>query len=445
MAENKGEYRVISVDLSVPETPKFTEPRGGEGLILYGADNMYPDYLIYLYKNSPKHNSVINHKVRYATSAGFAVKRLGKTMQHIAGFQALINVKNDKGDTLNNLAQKTCLEYEIFNGFALEMIWTNNGKRVVPYHIPFNLIRCFIEKGKLRYCYLPSWKGVLNLDAAKNKQGYKEFDAFGTNKKGSELLYYREFRPVESGESDAYPIPYYIGAINYIECDIEVATYCVNGIYNDFGGNKMVTFTNGEPQNEEQKAMIESKFKRKFAGAKNARRIILNFVNDPNQKPIIDTLGTEELGQQFEVLNKQIRGELFTAHNVTNAALFGIPTEGALSGRNELMDGYELFNALWTVPRQQTILNEFESIFTAQGLVPDLYFNSVKPLGLQFSENVIVQMLDAEDLKNKVYEQLGITRKADKTKVQLGSDLSDEDLNLKLLGITIYVFKEKKN
>jgi len=435
------EYRILSVDLSAPEPPKFVEPRSGEGLILYGEDNMYPDYLISLYESSPKHNSLINHKVRYATSAGFAVKKLGKSMEHIAGFNAIINEKNDKGDNLNRIGAKCDLDFEIFDGFCAQMIWTKNGKKAVPYHMPFNLVRAFIvkegssenAKTRMKYCYLPNWKNVKTLDVAKGKPGYKEFDPFGTNKTGNELLYYKSFRPTKSGESDAYPIPYYIGAIPYIECDIEVAAYCVNGIHNDFGGNKMITFTNGAPQNEEQKNLIENKFKRKYAGGKNARRVILNFVDSADQKPIIDTMGTEEIGQQFEVLNKQIREELFTAHNVTNAAIFGIPTEGALSGRNELLEGYELFNAIWTVPRQNILECEFEYMFTAQGLVPDLYLQPVKPLGFQFSENVIVQALDAEDLKNEVYKQLGMTRKKDQVKTILSSEVNEEELNLKYL------------
>lgn len=426
---------LIEVNLAGVELPKFTEPRGGEGLILYGEDNLYPDYLIDLYLGSPKHNSIINHKVRYATGAGFAAKVLGKSMPAISGFSAIINDRNKKGEDLNSIVKRCALDYEIHNAIAIEMIWLKNGKKAIPYYIQWSLLRTVLMKdGSFKYCYLPNWTGVRSYDAAKSKKEFREFDLYGTNKTGSEILVYKESRPVKSGESDAYPIPYYIGAIPYIECDVEVASYCLNGIHNDFSGSKMITLTNGMPETPEKQRAVEDKFKRKHTGAKGNRRILLNFVDNADQKPIIDELGSDDIGAQFEILNKQIREELFTAHNITDPTLFGIPNPSGAFSKDETNEKFRLFTALWTTPRQVAIIAEFNRIFTEQGLTPELYLQAVKPAAIQLSEQALMQLLSADDLKNIAYEQTGITRKEDKvsgTGMKLSAELSDEDNFLK--------------
>lgn len=445
---NKTDWNnsIIAVDLSVAEPPKFVEPRGGQGLILYGEDNLYPNYLINLYESSPKHGSIINHKVRYATGKGWAVKKLGKSLGQISGFMNLIKKKNSKGDNLKKLAKKCYQDYEIFNGYCYGVIWQKNRKSVSEiYHLHFGLIRKFIEgKGDnavVRYAYLPDWTNVRNLDQAKSKQGYKEFDAYDPETgSGTQIYYYSEPRPIKSGESDAYPIPYYIGAIPYIETDVEVSYYCANGIQNEFWGSQMITFTNGSPQNEEQKRVIEQTFNKRYGGTKNARRVIINFVDDEKQKPIVDKLSQEKIGEQFEQLNKQVREEIFTAHSVTNPAIFGVSNgeSNVIGGsKQDRIADYDLFDATWTKPRQEQMEESFNDFFESQGMHPELYLITSKPYDIEFSEAVVKEFMDKEDIRELVYKQVGITPKADRIGVNLSKDGIDHLVRLASEGDTI--------
>ena len=52
---------LITVKFAQAEQPKFEERRG-KGYIEFGANNNYPDYLLNLYNESPKHGAIIKGK-----------------------------------------------------------------------------------------------------------------------------------------------------------------------------------------------------------------------------------------------------------------------------------------------------------------------------------------------------------------------------------------------
>ena len=61
---------LITVKFARAEQPKFEE-RKGKGYIEFGADNNYPQYLLGLYNESPKHGAIIRGKVNYIFGKGF--------------------------------------------------------------------------------------------------------------------------------------------------------------------------------------------------------------------------------------------------------------------------------------------------------------------------------------------------------------------------------------
>lgn len=424
----------ILIKLQNHKVPVFSEPKGEGGLILFGEDayKPYPDYCINLYQSSTKHNAIINAKVRYITGGGLSISTFGKTLLERAKYDKFIRFANNKGESWGDLSRQLCLDSEIHNGFCFEVIWDKAGKNPSEvYHLPFALIRQVVFKNKetkkktYKYCYLPDWTGVTKYEQAQKKEGFREFEIFGTKKTGSEIVYYKEPRPVKSGESDSYPIPYYVGAIPYIECDMELANYNLNALKNKFMGGTLINFNNGAPD-EKERAAVERKFKSKFTGTDNANSIIMQFNDNKEQATTIENLSQEDWYSLYEGLNKQVREEIFTTHGVTNPKHFGIAVAGELGGNNSGVDDFELFYEGYVVVRQKMLERVINAYFNAIGMNPDVKFNKVKPKTQLFDSATLLQYIDRSDLVKMAYNELGIEQPQSK-QIQMSKELTTDE------------------
>lgn len=424
----------IIINLQSHKVPVFTEPKGEGGLVLFGDDayKPYPDYCINLYHSSTKHNSIINAKVRYITGGGLSISTIGKTLFERAKFDKFIRFANNKGESWGDISKKICLDGEIHNGFCWEVIWDKAGKQPAEvYHLPFALIRAVVFKDKetkkktYKYCYLPDWTGVTKYEQAQKKEGFREFEIFGTKKTGSEIVYYKEPRPVKSAENDSYPIPYYVGAIPYIECDMELANYNLNALKNKFMGGTLLNFNNGVPSDDE-KAAVERKVKSKFTGTDNANSVIVQFNDNKEQATTIENLSQQDWYSLYEGLNKQVREEIFTTHSVTNPKHFGIAVAGELGGNNSGVDDFELFYESFVVIRQKMYERVLNGYFNAIGINPDVKFNKVKPKTQLFDNATLIQYIDRADLVKMAYKELGIEQTTAK-QVTFSKEMSEED------------------
>ena len=79
--------------------PVFKENKA-KGYVTFGADNLYPDFLIELFNKSPKHNAIVSSKASYV--AGVGTKVIGQNTVDIAKAEAKIQNINAY-ETLNQV------------------------------------------------------------------------------------------------------------------------------------------------------------------------------------------------------------------------------------------------------------------------------------------------------------------------------------------------------
>ncbi len=99
----------------------------GKDYVMYGESNRYPDYLLEMYQRSAKHNAIVNGKVNYITGKGWTYEADKVPSEMLGELNRLMENPNPYDD-LNDILYKTALDFEIFNGFALEIVWNMNGK-----------------------------------------------------------------------------------------------------------------------------------------------------------------------------------------------------------------------------------------------------------------------------------------------------------------------------
>jgi hypothetical protein len=285
--------------------------------------------------------------------------------------------------------EKVALDYELYNGFALEIVYNQlNDKIAAIYHADFARYRSN-EDGS---CYYHS------EDWSKHNPIVEKIEAFNWKEpSGKQLLYVKGYSP----DCRYYPLPTYLGSTSYIELDVEIANFHLNSVKNNFVGGTIISFYNGEPTAEEQEE-IERQIKDKFTGTNNANSIVLNFADSRDRGVEIQQLNGNDFDKRFDILNKTVQREIYAGHQVTDPALFGIKEDGIFTSRNQLVDSFELFQNTYINNRQQFIERVFNELASLQGLSNRLYIQDTEPISVQFSEMTVTSVMTEAEIREKV-------------------------------------------
>jgi predicted transcriptional regulator len=364
--------------------PVFKENKA-KGFVTFGADNLYPDFLIELFNKSPKHNAIVSAKASYV--AGIGTEVFGSNTEEIAKAEAKLKNINAY-ETYEELKAKVAYDAELFNGFAVEVIW--NKAKTAPsefYHIPFKNVRKGLE-GDFVYC--ADW-----TDSKAEKIHYQPYNPITRE---SKQIYYCQFYRPGQGE---YPLPDYVGALKYIEVDTEISNYYLNSIKNGFTAQTHIQLFKGIPTPEEARATAR-RFKENYQGTDNAGGLIIQY-NDPTEKEsVINNLQPSDFDKQFDLLNKTVQQEIFVAHKVNSPMLFGVRVEGQLGGRSELIEAYEMFHHAYIEPRQQKIDDTFAYLLEPIASVRLETINK-PPIGLDYQALFTAGIID----RNEARKELG--------------------------------------
>jgi hypothetical protein len=360
-------------------------------MVLFGERNEYPYYLLDNYHKSAKHCAIVNGKVHYIVGKGWKASDKG-TVEQQARAEEFIRDPNVEDD-LNDLTEKLVLDLELFNGFALAVTWNRGGGIAFVEHVPFQKVRVSLDDEMFLIADWYDARMIQQFPKGNEVEKMPKFDE--KNRVGKQMFYYRHY----SAGVQHYPLPNYQGALAYIECDAEIARFHINNIRNQFWGGQLINFADGIPT-EEEKDEIERMMRRKFSGAGNAGRFVLTFSSGKESAPSIQSLTPSDLDKQFDLLNKQIQEEIFVAHNVTNPMLFGVKTEGQLGGRKELIEAYELFKNTYVNARVQ-IVERMINYIAGFNDIEGLYLCPTDPVTEQLSEQVLVQIMTRNELREK--------------------------------------------
>ena len=350
----------------------------GKGYVQFGEDNLYPNFLLEKINKSSKHNGIVLGKVNYIIGNGISYK---------SGRE---NITPNKNETLNDFLKKVSTDIEIFGGVYIELHYNALGQVGAMYHVPYQKVRA--NKDQTQY-YVKDWTQSVRVQpeivAAYNP----------AVKQGKQILCYKEYRP----GLDIYSYPNYIGALNWIEIDIELSKYHLSTIKNGMFSSKLINFNEGKPSPEEQQ-VVETKFKKKFTGSENAGGIVLSFSDDPAKAPTVLDLSNTDLDKHFEILNKTVEQQIFVGHQVTSPILFGIKTEGQLGGRTEIRDSFEIFKTTYVNDKQRSLETLFTEISKLWGIEDEMVIAPIEPIGFEFSEATIKEFAP----KAWILEKIGI-------------------------------------
>ena len=371
---------LVILNFQESRQPEYREKRG-KGYIEFGERNDYPGYLLSLYNKSAKHNAIVKGKVNYIIGNGWKADEADPIAEQFIA-------QPNQFESLNDLTRKVSIDIEIFGGAYLEVIWSLTGGMLVDVlHIDYTKIRSNTDN--TQFWYKKDW--------AERKDEAFAMMAFNTQvRQGKQILYVKEYRP----GLDTYALPGYMGALNYIESDIEVSRHVLGNAQTGFSASKLITLPNGEPSPDE-KRNIERRFTDRFSGS-DGKKFILSFTTDPARKPIIEDLGASDITKEdFTRVDLIIQNNLFAGHQITSPSLFGIAEPGQLGSRTQMRDSYEIFKNTYVNDKQQFIESVFNELARLKGATSDINIIPVEPIGFELSEAALLQIAPKEWLLEK--------------------------------------------
>ena len=347
-----SQYRnLITIQFDQAQQPKFEEKKAA-GYVEFGEKNDYPNYLIDLYNESPKHGAIIKGKINYIFGKGF--KDVPKTA-------------NTEGESWNVLLKRCVQDGQLFGGYYMQIVYNALGNIANVFHIPFQKVR--VSKDLRKFYVKNDWQ------ASNYKEKPRPYDAYNPNEKtGSQILYIKQYNP----SSEIYPKPDYFQCLNYIESDIQISRHILGNAKHNFVATKLINFNNGMPQEEEQE-QVELDMKKKFANHDGDRFVLSFNPSKENAIDIVDLGQTSLTKEDFTNVNNLVQQEIFAGHQITSPMLFGIKTEGQLGGRSEIRDAYEIFNNTFVNERQQAHEEVFNKLMNLAGVTGDRKIVPVEP------------------------------------------------------------------
>ena len=319
-------------------------------LMEWGTRNSYPDYLLDLYNNVPTLRAIINGNIDFI--AGDDVSILPLT-QHLPN-----GIMNNRGDHIREQIKDISKDYEIYGGFALQIIRNLIGEVAEVYYIDMRFLRTNKEGNVFYYC--EDWsksvrKDVIVYPAFMPNLNWDALDDEARNRNASSILY------VKNVHTQVYPAPLYAASIKACEIERLIDDFHLSDINNHFVSSAIINFNNGIPD-DDVKEQIEREFTEKFCGASNGGRTAFSW--NPNKESATDIVEFEvkDFGERYKSLSDHSRQQIFTAFRA-NPNLFGIPTEGNGFANEQYAESFKLYNRTQIKPVQRMIADAYDKIY----------------------------------------------------------------------------------
>jgi hypothetical protein len=278
------------------------------------------------------------------------------------------------------LLEKMAMSMAVYEGFALEVIWARNGKKIASVRIlPFENIRVGTPNayGEVsEYFYSTTWES-----GAGTPTPLPSFDPSKSKSHPKQILYISTENPL----SLFYPIPAYYSSLKFILTEKQLATHHLSAATNNFLPSALITFI-GNPTDEERRKNKEL-FKRNFEGAENSGSTIIAYAESADEKLQIDTINTNNVVDIYINCAEECKQRIITSHNIVSPSLLAISQDSSLFGNaEELKISFDLFQNTKIKHYQKIIEKNMNLILKYAGFADDRY--TIIPFQLFTPENV---------------------------------------------------------
>ena len=329
----------------------------GRDMVEWGTRNAYPDYLLDLYNNVPTLRSIINGNIDYVAGDDVTIMPLQEEFNN--------QEMNMRGDTIREQVKDIAKDFEIYGGFALQVIRNLAGEVAEVYYIDMRYLRTNKE-GDVFY-YSEKWGKSSRTDmvvypAFLPKIEWEKLSDEERNRHASSILF------VKNVHTQVYPAPLYAASVKACEIERLIDEFHLSDINNHFVSSAIINFNNGDP-GQEIKSEIERDFNEKFCGASNGGRVAFSW--NPNKESATDIVEfkMEDFGERYKALSQHSRTQIFTSFRAI-PLLFGLTSEANTGfSTEEFEQSFKLYNRTQIQPVQRMICDAYDKIYGQRGVL----------------------------------------------------------------------------
>ena len=331
---------------------------GQDQIVAYGKDNNAPILFRNCYRNSATLKSIIDGNVNYILGDSIVVNDCA------ANFKEKVN---RNGMTMRQFVANLGLSYEMYGGFAFQIIYS---KLHIPVEFfPLDFSRCRTNEGGTKVFYSKkNW--------SKYSTKSEMFDAFGqpiNNEKLTQIFYYKgDFT------SNVYPLPPFFGAIKDILTEIECANYSLNSVTNGFSARYIMNIPEVNNLTDQQKKDIEDAIKSKFCGSEADANFML-YWSDGEQTMTINKIEADDEPEKFIAIKDNARTNIFTSMRAT-PNLFGLPTATTGFNSQEYSAALKLYEKSVIDPIRDIIKEAIDKALGIKGCI------TIAPFSIKFED-----------------------------------------------------------
>lgn len=321
-----------------------------KNMVEWGDGNCYPDYLLNLYNNVPTLRAIVNGNIDYIVGDEIKIEPLRPEYTN--------GEVNHRGDNVLTQVRDIAKDYEIYGGFALQIIRDLAGNVAEIYHVDMRYLRTNKDANVFYYCEEWDKKGrkdTITYPAFMPHLDWARLSDEERNRHASSILF------VKNVNTQVYPAPIYAASVKACEIEKAIGDFHLSDINNHFVASAIVNFNNGEAD-EEIMESVEQDFTEKFGGAKNGGRIAFSWNPNKESATEIQEFEVKDFGERYKALAEYCRQQIFTAFRA-NPNLFGIPTEGNGFANEQYEESFTLYNRTQILPVQNLITLAYEKIF----------------------------------------------------------------------------------
>ena len=352
-----------------------------KGYATYGQRNAGFANLIRLSKGSPTNSAVLNGLNRLVYGKGLAARNSdGSNAAFFAKALAMISPMEQK---------KSVVDYNVMYNVALLVTKSADGDTAVIEHIPTQMVAAGLvdENGDTNAYFYSTQLGNKETDKIVTTE-YPNFDLFPDSAKS--IKYIKIYSP----NSWYFDEPDYQGSIEYMEVEIENGKYHVNNVKDRFSAQTGITLFNGDP-GADKRAETKRAIKKEYSGSEG-NTLAINFVDKDGIAPKYDHFPIRDLHKQQEYIGTEATEKILLGHGVAMASIiFGVKGSSGLGNNaEELEKAFITMSNMTILPKQNAIIEGYESIFRHYGIPLDFYFKSLTPS--EFTDNGASDSIDVD-------------------------------------------------
>jgi len=345
---NTFEFGVFN--LSIPENVQ--EPQDlskvRTDFIPFGTDNLFPQYLAELKRQSSTHRSVLAQKTIFTSGAKFVTNN--------EDLKEFIRDVNADGESLRDVYKKLSDDYYSFGNAYLEGVIYDGGVNL--YHLDSTTVR--IAKDKKGVLVHPDWK---NYRTQRDKMSH--IPLYPEVKGNRFVVQFKDYEPTFT----FYGLPDYIAALEHIAVDYEIGKWNHTKFKNGFQPSAIVEIS-GDMGEDEAKELVQEA-QRKFVGDGNNGKIMFIVKNGDTAPASVQIIKDDQEGSWLD-LQKVTDQNIVTAHR-WQPSLSGLVSSGKMNNTgSEIRIAYDL--AMTTVIKDTSdlLLNGIRNILHKEmGFLPE--------------------------------------------------------------------------